>query len=460
MKPRKAPLASDNRDRLSDLPYALILKILSFIDMRSVIRNSILSKRWRYIWKSLPTLNFNSNDIYQNSSRNFHIREDGIIHFIYQVLALREKSIQRLDIVIEHIESNFEDRLYSWILVAVECNVQELSIEICDNQKIDIPDCLFTCSSLTKFELTVNGRHNYGKIFLPDVIDLPRIKCLKLEGLGFKDEELTDEFFLNCPNLESLTIVDTYIEFDICCPTLEVFILEFNDKRSPMTRQSRYGHLISQRKTWCGSNTIRLSAPKLTFLRCKGMISEDNILEDLSSLKTTDIEIKLLEDMDWYYNVVDEECSGLSAETEEFGKLMVNFLNALRNVKFLTLSHRVLEIISNAPDLLQSRPQLFHKPQDMTLGTCLSPDCLPGLTYLMKISPNIKTLSLVLDTERLDEIAEELSCDEFLFTKVPVLDEVHLTYPRFQCPSDRERMEFFDKLSVLPADTPSMTIIF
>ncbi|XP_026400059.1 F-box protein At4g09920-like [Papaver somniferum] len=345
MKARKAPLVSDKRDRLSDLPDALIHKILSFIDMRSVIRNNILSKRWRYIWKYLPTLNFNSDDIYQNSFRNLFIKEDEIIDFIDQVLALREKyDIQRLDIVIEHIESKFEDRLYLWILAAVECHVQELSIEICDNQKVDIPDCLFTCSSLTKFELTVNGRHNYGQIFLPDVTDLPRLKYLKLEGLGFKDEELTDEFFLNCPNLESLTIVDTYIEFDICCPNFEEFILEFNDKRSPMTRQSRYGHLISQGKTWCGSNTIKLSAPNLTFLRCKGMISEDNILEDLSSLKTVDIEIKSLEDMYWYYNGVDEEDSGLSAETEEFGKLMVNFLSALRNVKFLTLSHRVLEV--------------------------------------------------------------------------------------------------------------------
>ncbi|XP_026400061.1 F-box/FBD/LRR-repeat protein At1g16930-like [Papaver somniferum] len=338
MKPRKAPLASDNTDKLSDLPDALLHKILSFINMTSVIQNSILSKRWRYLWKSLPTLKFHSDDMYQKSFRNLYMREeDVIVYFIDQVLARRERSdIQRLDIVIYDVKSYFGDHLYSWIHVVVDCNVQELSIEIWDNQQVKIPACLFTCTSLTKFELAVNGRHNYGEIFLPDAIDLPRLKCLKFEGLGFEDEDLTDKFFSKYPNLESLKIVDTYIEFDIYFPNLEVFILEFNDVRCPMA---------TLQEDWYGSsNTIKLIALKLTFLRCKGLISEDNVIENLSSIKTADIDIKLLEDMRWYHNGLEEEDSGLSAEDVESGKLMVKFLSALSDVKFLTLSHRVLKL--------------------------------------------------------------------------------------------------------------------
>ncbi|XP_026410920.1 F-box/FBD/LRR-repeat protein At1g16930-like [Papaver somniferum] len=344
---KKPPLASDSRDRLSGLPDALLYKILSFINMTSAIQNSILSKRWRYLWKSPPTLKFNSYDMYQKSFRNLYMREEGaIVYFIDHVLARRERSdIRRLDIVIYDVKFDFGDHLYSWIHAAVDCNVQELSIEIWDNQQVKIPPSLFTCTSLTKFELAVNGRHNYGEIFLPDAIYLPRLKCLKFEGLGFEDEDSTDKFFSKCPNLESLTMVDTYIEFDICCPNLEVFIMEFNDLRCPMATLQD-GQRNPGGKDWYNiGNTIKLSAPKLTFLTCKGLISEDNIIENLSSLKTADIDIKLLEDMRWYHKGVEEEDSGLSsAEDVESGKLMGKFLSALSDVKFLTLSHIVLKV--------------------------------------------------------------------------------------------------------------------
>ncbi|KAI3922910.1 hypothetical protein MKW98_007041, partial [Papaver atlanticum] len=221
---------------------------------------------------------------------------------------------------------------------------------------------------------------------------------------------------------------------------------------------------------------VALNAPEVsgyTTRCCKGLISEDNIIENLSSLKTADIDIKLLEDMRWYHKGVEEEDSGLSAEDVESGNLMVRFLSALSDVKYLTLSHRVLKILSNAPDLLQSQPQL----QNMTLETCLSQDCLPGIAYLLKISPNIKSLSLMLDMKPSDVTAEQPYCDEsnsgslehywkleytlnyllavhitkfrgsanefnflrFLFTKAPVLEEVYLSDYIFAYASDRKK---------------------
>nr|GEY38150.1 hypothetical protein [Tanacetum cinerariifolium] len=47
-------------DRLSSLPDDLIHKIMYFIGLRRAIGTSVLSSRWRYIWTSMPCLDFSS----------------------------------------------------------------------------------------------------------------------------------------------------------------------------------------------------------------------------------------------------------------------------------------------------------------------------------------------------------------------------------------------------------------
>ncbi|KAI3713747.1 hypothetical protein L1987_72333 [Smallanthus sonchifolius] len=49
-------------DRLSSLPDDLIHKVLSSFDIRNVIEISVLSHRWRFIWTSMPYLNFSSKN--------------------------------------------------------------------------------------------------------------------------------------------------------------------------------------------------------------------------------------------------------------------------------------------------------------------------------------------------------------------------------------------------------------
>ena len=49
-------------DKLSQLPDdEIILRILSTLDVKSVVQTNILSKRWRYIWVSLPVLNLDDS---------------------------------------------------------------------------------------------------------------------------------------------------------------------------------------------------------------------------------------------------------------------------------------------------------------------------------------------------------------------------------------------------------------
>lgn len=51
-----------NEDRISQLPEALILEILSQLPTKDAMATSLLSKQWKSLWKMMPKLNFDSSD--------------------------------------------------------------------------------------------------------------------------------------------------------------------------------------------------------------------------------------------------------------------------------------------------------------------------------------------------------------------------------------------------------------
>ncbi|XP_026394901.1 FBD-associated F-box protein At5g22730-like isoform X1 [Papaver somniferum] len=412
METIRSPILNDE-DRLSKLPESLIHHILSFLDMKYVIHTSLLSRTWRHIWKSVPTLNFDS-DIYDESGDEFN----SFIHFIDRVFVFRDRTnVMMFDLVCaDEIEGDLENSLLTWTLALVNCNVRELSVDIADvSMEVKVPTCLFTCKSLTKLEWRMGGTY-YGDIELPNVMYLPRLQFLKLDGVNFNDDKLTDRN---------------------------------------------------------GARIVKLYAPNLVTFICKDFILKDYTLENLSSLLTADINMRLKVDKYCYgdkdeyeYDYDDDEESedededesedeiedeeeadededededenqddqdedevyddyyeddwsedededgdgdedevedikyftGLSAEKKEpYAKGMMSLLGALRNVIRLKLSSSFLEVLSEAPGLLDSHPHMSLNVQHLKLKTCLSRNCLHSITYLLRNSPLVQSLCIVL----------------------------------------------------------------
>ncbi|KAI3713660.1 hypothetical protein L1987_72243 [Smallanthus sonchifolius] len=82
-------------DKLSNLPDDLIHKILAFISIKHAIRTSVLSSRWKYIWTSLPCLNFSTDDFYS-------------LHELLEFLSTELLHLENVDICIYRI---FEDEV-------------------------------------------------------------------------------------------------------------------------------------------------------------------------------------------------------------------------------------------------------------------------------------------------------------------------------------------------------------
>ncbi|CAN1850772.1 F-box/LRR-repeat protein 13 [Linum perenne] len=68
-------------DRLSSLPDAILDHILSFVNTKTVVQTSILSRRWKCVWKHVPALNLDHSSFERFSS---------FATFVDKVLALRD----------------------------------------------------------------------------------------------------------------------------------------------------------------------------------------------------------------------------------------------------------------------------------------------------------------------------------------------------------------------------------
>lgn len=179
---------------LSDLPVEILEHILSFLKTRDAVRTSILSKRWEYLWKHTPNLDFNET-CFPNRSQFFII--------VGRAIFLR-KSIKSF-----HLKCCVRDDaslITSLITAVVMRNVQELSLVLRPHMSLSealfvLPNCLFSSKSLVKLKLS------WITFNLSSSICFPSLKTLTLEHVVFPDEHLTHQLFSSCSVLEELTLI-------------------------------------------------------------------------------------------------------------------------------------------------------------------------------------------------------------------------------------------------------------
>ncbi|XP_056856857.1 probable FBD-associated F-box protein At1g32375 [Raphanus sativus] len=221
-------LVSYKMDLISELPEALLLRILSLLPAQDVASTMLLSKRWRFLFTSVPRLEYDDN---------YHSIEYGrFSRFVDRFLFLHEAPA----IVIETLHFKLgkncgAEDIRVCIRAADKCCVRELIFEIdgglasSESPPIVLPSSLYAgCRMLVTLKLS--------KVILEDVsssISFPSLKTLSLLSVEYPGDEFVSRLLSSCHVLEVLHVEqcpsDNVTVFTVRVPSLKSLVLHALD---------------------------------------------------------------------------------------------------------------------------------------------------------------------------------------------------------------------------------------
>ncbi|PIA30572.1 hypothetical protein AQUCO_05500106v1 [Aquilegia coerulea] len=185
-----------NVDGINALPDEILIHVLSFLPTKHAVRTSVLSNRWRSLWTFSPNITFPCNG--ENATNSLQELEvHNINHCIAQVKP--EVSLQKFEVEL-FLNRNICSDIQRWISFSVTRGVRELDLLCIGSQDVKLPDCLFSCKSLSKLILCCSD-------FDPplDFHGFSNLKELILIRVNITDQAM-DNLLSTCPILEDLTL--------------------------------------------------------------------------------------------------------------------------------------------------------------------------------------------------------------------------------------------------------------
>ncbi|MED6147821.1 hypothetical protein PIB30_047348 [Stylosanthes scabra] len=395
-------------DRISDLPDAILHRILFLLPIKCIAQMSVLSKRWRFLWTTFPDLDFTTISPFTisptttksrynkfSTANNRHSRKQD---FITQVLSIRDKNSD-IRVLCFRARLSFS-RLNNLIRSAIRQNVRILDVEVATEVVTDdyfnFPRCIIGSHSLKVLKLKSGFRLPpssimrdgfrslqtlslslvilYNQPFLSDLFSessFPLLKnlhldmCFGLKYLRVGCKALEDFSLEKCFQLQGL---------DISCPKLE--------KLKVASCFDAYSE-----KSW-----VRISAPKL-----QDLVWHYNAVTDMTMFEDHHHQQQLLHhqsssnslslfsgDASVGFFILNEDVS--------IGKLQSvnNFLSGLSHARSLILESQTIEVLSNNKFFIQP----FYSLKSLELHTGFNKSNVQGLACLFRSSPTLHTLIL------------------------------------------------------------------
>nr|DAD35988.1 TPA_asm: hypothetical protein HUJ06_006628 [Nelumbo nucifera] len=248
-------------DRISDLPESILHHILSFLPARYAVRTSILSRRWQHLWYYVSILDFD-DDLLNDDGINEDLKCK-YMDFVDKVLVLHSSlNLYRVRLPCGDCDAS---RVDTWIRAAINREVKELSLFISPTVEFTLPCCLFTCESLEVLTLHLDD----SVLYLPTSIFLPGLKIVNLMSVIFLDGKSADEFFSNCPALESLVMM--------CCDIMTSGFLHISaPKLKSLSICGGHNGLIHSK--------IKVSTPSLVSIKYDCYTAQDYLVENTPNL--------------------------------------------------------------------------------------------------------------------------------------------------------------------------------
>ncbi|KAL3512789.1 hypothetical protein ACH5RR_025506 [Cinchona calisaya] len=245
---RDVKLKRDNNfleDFISGLPDEILISIISLLTTKEAVLTSILSTRWRFLWRYISHLNFEcSGSISRIDQFNILLAAErrNFVNWVNHVCtSIRVEKIKefRVNLCLDHSSTSDVDK---WVEFALRKGTESLD--------------------LTMLYPPVSGSvHNsyiMSDVFCPTLMNSPsfssgimNLKLLTLKNVNVSGE-LVEHFLVHCPMLQDLTVDGSLLlrNLKVCGASLQLKFLKI---------VSCY-HLTN----------IEISAPKLVSIQYKG----------------------------------------------------------------------------------------------------------------------------------------------------------------------------------------------
>ncbi|XP_045822421.1 F-box/FBD/LRR-repeat protein At4g00160-like [Trifolium pratense] len=193
-------------DRISELPDHIVSHILSFLPTKLAATTSILSKRWKSVWHSVLTLDFDDQTF-----KDF----DSLTNFMISTMSSRDIKLPIHSFTFKCVNESSPYDLKVLNLCAILAvqygKLENLSLHmplhsivkgLRNPNVIHLSPYIFSCKTLQVLHLNC--------LILEDIsfqpLDLPLLKTLRWEFVLFKNINHVIELLSSCPILEEFVL--------------------------------------------------------------------------------------------------------------------------------------------------------------------------------------------------------------------------------------------------------------
>ncbi|KAK1386861.1 FBD domain-containing protein [Heracleum sosnowskyi] len=342
-------------DRISTLPDSLLLKILDSLPTKRAVCTSVLSKRWRPLYMSLPNLEF--YDRYGKNPKQFS-------KFVDRFFMQRSNGLKIDKFELLCGEDYYLDRVDEWILKAIGRDLKELHLNFWFKDLYEVFHEVYMCSTLEALRLACNIL-----VYIPEDVKFSRLRVLKFSKVTFGSIESAGELLLNCPVLEDFSIDE--------CEWLSGHCL------------SICGNALKKLSLLNGSDPIDneffleilIDTPALEYLGIESFVSDDILIKGNLQFLTT------------AYLDVEQIIEG-ALPSNVFGDCVFGLLKKINHVKILTLGGKTVEAFNSVYDCefqtVHEGFPLFHNLTELDLR--VETYCGDLLSDFLKNTRNLKSL--------------------------------------------------------------------
>lgn len=429
--------SNEKEDRISSLPNELIHHILSFLDAQLAVQTSVLSRRWKFIWTTLPFLNFDE--------MNRNLPDKVFPKFIRKVISRRklDSNIYKMKL---RVKTGFPaDDLNNHVKYAISHGVQDLNVDTC-NCELSI----FKSNSLKQLELAMNFESamdfHLGSMLLKDCWDLPALTSLYLVHAN-KDicsHRIPESCFSCLPALKFLHIESFSLPTSFCSPALatlylrsckfpetlwdlpSLISLELEDVDIPLDISDFFSALVSLQNLtmWCCFEPVKdclISCPQLLYLELKTIMGTASTLSPnivilspkLRSITTVGIFIitrglfKLENANVKLHGGIDDKFATPWGMLKQYYYRLILMFAGLGSTKILTLDLDTIEALSVVHDLVECSSSPFNNLKYVKIPHGYKESSLSGTlkSYLLSDSPGATIVTRLPQNDVIPQIA-------------------------------------------------------